>query len=154
MKPTLKSNMSNQLYTISKDETQAEAYKVMLNRWIRHLPVVDTETNTVVGIVSDRDLLKAASPTTSVSELMSSPIKSFDINTPIRQVVESMVSQKLSAFLIKENEEIVGIVTSEDMLVLLSHLLKEEKTPVLVINEILTNPIFQRTVNMASNIGI
>ncbi len=154
MKPTLKNNMSHKLHTISEKETQAEAYKLMVNMWIRHLPVVDATGKSVIGIVSDRDLLKADSPTTPVAQLMTSPVKSFDINTPIRKVVEAMVADKVSAFLIMENEEVAGIVTSEDMLTLLSHLLKEEKSPVLVINEILTNPIFQRTVNMASNVGI
>lgn len=154
MKATLKENMSRSLITIGRNAKCAEAYKLMTEEWIRHLPVLDETGQYVVGMLSDRDLLRSPHPTTPVYELMSSPVQSFDIDTPIRTVVQAMIDDKLSAFMITNKGDIAGIITSEDLLLLLSQLLKEDLNPKWVLSEFLVNPVLQRTVDMASQAGI
>ena len=46
--------MSKDLVTVSPSTSLREAAKVMADRWIRHLPVVDA--GKVVGVLSQRDL--------------------------------------------------------------------------------------------------
>lgn len=46
--------MSKDLVTVGPGTSLREAAKVMTDRWIRHLPVVDS--GTLVGIISQRDL--------------------------------------------------------------------------------------------------
>lgn len=154
MKAALRNNMTHNLVTINKHATAEEAYKLMITSWIRHLPVVDDSGEYIVGMLSDRDLLRSPHPKTPIYELMSSPVKTFDVETPVKTVVQAMIDGKLSAFIITGKEEIVGIVTSEDMLILLSKALEEEHSPKWILSEFLVNPIFQRTVNMASQAGI
>ncbi|MDG0816324.1 CBS domain-containing protein [Bdellovibrio svalbardensis] len=154
MKPELKNNMTHSLITISKNATAAEAYSVMNSEWIRHLPVIEDTTDYIVGIISDRDLLKAPHSTTPIYSLMSSPVRCFDISTPVRTVVKSMIDNKLSAFLITDKSEVAGIVTSEDMLLLLSQLLKDDHSAKWILSEFLVNPVLQRSIDLAAQAGI
>lgn len=154
MKATLKNTLTHKLITLGKNVTAEEAYKTMMVNWIRHLPVVDESGEYIVGILSDRDLLRSPHPNTPIYELMSQPVKTFDVETPVNEVVKAMIDEKKSAFIITGKDEIAGIVTSEDMLVLLSKILDEGESPKWILSEFLVNPLFQRTVNMASQAGI
>nr|WP_295898964.1 CBS domain-containing protein [uncultured Bdellovibrio sp.] len=155
MKMALKDHMTRKIVTVNQDATAAEAYRLMTNYWIRHLPVMDAEEEYIVGMLSDRDLLRTPAPETKVQQLMSSPIKTFSIETPIRDVVDAMIEEKVSAFLITKNEEVVGIVTSEDLLVLLDQILKrDDNTTTWSLSEIFTNPALQRAAYLVGQAGI
>lgn len=155
MKMALKDHMTRKIVTVGTNTTAAEAYRLMSNFWIRHLPVVDAEEEFIVGMLSERDLLRTPSPETPVMKLMSSPIKTFSIETPVRDVVDAMIEEKVSAYLITKEDEVVGIITSEDMLVLLDQLLKgDESTLGWSLNEILTNPALQRAAYLVGQAGI
>lgn len=154
MKAALRNNMTHKLITVNKHVTAHEAYKVMVVNWIRHLPVTDDSGEYIVGMLSDRDLLRSPHPTTPIFELMSAPVKTFDVETPVKKVVQTMIDDKVSAFIITEKEEIVGIVTTEDMLLLLAQVLEDEESPKWILSEFLVNPVFQRAVNMAAQAGI
>lgn len=132
MKAQLKNQISRRLLTVKADTSVAEAYHIMTNEWIRHLPVVSKDSETVIGIVSDRDLLSAESDQSSVKSVMSSNVRFCDVSTPIKTIVHSMIDNKISSYLITQNGAVHGIVTTEDMLILLSQLLtKEEESEML-----------------------
>lgn len=154
MKAALKNNMTRRLVTLNKHVHANEAYKVMSEGSIRHLPVTDDTGEYIVGMLSDRDLLRSPHPTTPIFELMSTPVRTFDIDTPIRSVLNAMIEEKISAFIITGKEGIEGIVTTEDMLILLAQMLEDEESPKWILGEFLVNPVFQGTVNMASQAGI
>ncbi|WP_374029189.1 CBS domain-containing protein [Bdellovibrio bacteriovorus] len=154
MKIALKDHMTRKLVTIGKDATVAEAYRLMTNFWIRHLPVMDETDEFIVGMLSERDLLRAPSQETPVNQVMSSPLKVFEVDAPIKAVVESMIEEKISAFLIAKEDEVVGIVTSEDMLVLLDQLLEKGDHRTWNLGELLFNPALQRTAYLVGQAGI
>jgi len=154
MKVNLRNHMSQKLISINHSATAAEAYKHMTSNSIRHLPVVDEAGEYIVGMLSDRDLLRAPGARTPVKELMSYPVKTFDVETPLQRVVKTMIKEKLFAFIVTRQDQIEGIVTSEDMLVLLSQILDEEESAKWFLSEFLVNPIFQQTLNMTSQAGI
>jgi CBS domain-containing protein len=154
MKTNLRNNMTRNLVTINKHAHAGDAYKIMSAHMIRHLPVVDDTGEFIVGMLSDRDLLRSPHPVTPVYELMSSPVRTFDVETPLRLVVQAMIDEKISAFIITGKEDIMGIVTTEDMLILLSKILQDEDSSKWVLNEFLVNPVFQRAVNMTTQAGI
>lgn len=154
MKMALKDHMTRKLVTINQDATAAEAYRLMSNFWIRHLPVMNATEDYVVGMISERDLLRSPSPETPVAKLMSSPVRTFNVDTPIRSVVDAMIEEKISAYLITKDDDIVGIVTSEDMLVLLDQLLKRDETTTWNLSEILVNPALQRAAYLVGQAGI
>lgn len=154
MKALLKDHITRHLVTIDKNATAEDAYKLMTNNWVRHLPVLDSENDLIVGMLSDRDLMRAPTNKKPVYELMSSPVRTFEITTPVKKVVQTMIEDKLSAFLITRNEDVVGIVTTEDMLLLLAQFLTEEESSKWVLGEFLVNPALQSGVNMVSQAGI
>lgn len=154
MKALLKNQITRNLITVKHNTTVFEAQQLMRNNWIRHLPVLDEKNERVLGLVSDRDLLRAANAEQSIQELMSAPVKTFDIETPIKTIVHSMIEAKVSAFIITRSNQVVGIVTTEDMLLLLSQFLTEANNTELILAEFLTNPIFQQTSNMLGNVGL
>lgn len=154
MKALLKDHITRHLVTIDKNATAEDAYKLMTNNWVRHLPVLDSENDLIVGMLSDRDLMRAPTNKKPVYELMSSPVRTFEITTPVKKVVQTMIEDKLSAFLITRNEDVVGIVTTEDMLLLLAQFLTEEESSKWILGEFLVNPALQSGVNMVSQAGI
>lgn len=155
MKIAVKDHMTRKLVTVGKEASAAEALRLMNNYWIRHLPVMDETEEFIVGMLSERDLLRAPSNTTPVSELMSSPIKTFPYDTPVKAVVDAMIEEKVSAYLITKDEEIVGIITSEDMLVLLDQILKKDETDApWVLGDLFANPLLQRTAYLVGQAGI
>lgn len=155
MRMALKDHMTRKIVTVRQDQSAAEAYRLMTNFWIRHLPVIDVEESFIIGMLSERDLLRSPSMETPVENLMSSPLKTFSVETPLKNVVDAMIEEKISAYLITKDEEVVGIVTSEDMLVLLDQLLKKhEDTSTWSLNEILINPALQRAAYLVGQAGI
>jgi acetoin utilization protein AcuB len=108
----------------------------------RHLPVVD-DHDRLVGIVSDRDLREAApSDATSLSrqelayllsrltvkDVMSEPVLTARPGEPAETAAIRMREHKLGALPVIEDERIVGIVTTSDMLDALVRMLKAQRT--------------------------
>lgn len=129
--------MSTNLVTIDMDDSMERAFMLMEDRRIRHLPVVDEE-GLVVGILSDRDVNRSRNPRRTggflgdlrVSEFMTTPAITVDENTSLADVAEGMIDEKVSSFLVtRDGAEVVGIITSEDLMRILRDLLrgKEEK---------------------------
>lgn len=124
--------MTKQLLTIRFDATLSEAHGLMQGKRIRHLPVVDA-TGTSIGILSDRDLQRAMKPSGGlgaqavefdpafqVKDFMSWPVLTVFEATPVYEVAERMLREKLSAYLVVDaNRCALGIVTSDDMIKLL-----------------------------------
>jgi acetoin utilization protein AcuB len=154
MKIELKNQMSRKLLTIKASATVKEAYHIMSNEWIRHLPVVTDDEESVIGIVSDRDLLCAKNETALVKSVMSPHVKSCDVSSPIKKIVHGMIDNKISSYLITEKGIVKGIVTSEDMLILLSQLLTKEEENELIVQKWLSSPVTQNAINMLSQAGI
>lgn len=154
MKMALKDHMSRKLINVSCDATAKEAQRLMTNHWIRHLPVMDEDSEFIVGILSDRDLLRTPSLDIPVEELMTTPFKTFDIDTPLVDVLDCMIEEKVSAYLVTQNDDVVGLVSSEDLLIILDQILKEDQEKTWVLNEILTNPHLQRAAYIVGQTGI
>jgi acetoin utilization protein AcuB len=129
--------MTKNLTTIRLDAKLGEAWLLMQQKRIRHLPVVD-ETGGTVGIISDRDLQRAMRPdtpavefeaTAHVSDFMSWPARGVLEGTPVIEVASRMLSEKVSAFLVLGNDRFAhGIVTTDDLLRLLVTLLNKDPT--------------------------
>ena len=135
MKSTsLKENMSRNLVTLSWDASIESASLRMEGLNIRHLPVTDFD-GTVIGILSDRDVKRAMNPDRPgfasgalVRDFMNWPVIKVKEERPLRTVVSAMLEEKISAVLVTgTNDQLVGIVTTEDMLMLLASLLDPEK---------------------------
>ena len=128
----LRNIMTTNLCKIATSASITEALTLMDEKRIRHLPVIDMNFH-IVGVVSQRDLLVLKSSKFICSELtveqfMSSPVELIEQSNSIRSVILRMLEKKISSVLIcDEREFAVGIITTDDVLWYLAHLLENEK---------------------------
>ena len=124
--------------TIDPEAPLETAVAVMLERRVRHLPVVDDEGR-LVGIVTDRDLRSAMLgpaiadylPTTPrgrllalassldevrVSHVMTWGAVTIGPDAPVAQAAAIMVTTRLGSLPVVEGKRLVGIVTERDVL--------------------------------------
>lgn len=124
METMIKRIYSNNLVTIKESALLAEADDHMNNYNIRHLPVVDDE-NILVGLISKSDYIALKFVDSrlkdfKVKDVMSSPVKAVSKNTTVREVARLFVNKKINSVIVVDNQEAVGIVTSEDLIKLLA----------------------------------
>ena len=108
--------------TISDKTKLNDAYKLMLDKGIRHLPVIKNWK--LVGLVTDRDLRLATSklakhpfnPDTEVEKVMSHPVNTISPNDPVERATQIMRELKIGCLPAVEEDHIVGIVTVTDLL--------------------------------------
>ena len=113
--------MQQKVATVTEDETLALARQLMLWRGIRHLPVV--RQGRVVGILSERDVLSRLSLEAgrhtiegSVEDAMRHPVESIEPSAPLADAAAKMSVQKLGCLPVVREGELLGIVTSTDVL--------------------------------------
>ena len=114
--------MTRNVVSITPESNLQQAYAVMRSLGARHLPVVRNER--VIGIVSDRDILPytrngQVSENLLVEQVMTeSPIVAAP-QTTIARIAELMLEYKIDALPVVRGDQLVGLVTSSDLLVLL-----------------------------------
>ncbi|MBS1970370.1 MAG: CBS domain-containing protein [Bdellovibrionales bacterium] len=155
MKPTVKAIMTKDLMTIPAGSPVSKAWEIMEERKFRHLPVVNGNEQ-VIGILSQRDLNFIKNPEViPVEYIMSAPVMFVDQNTPLRSAIFRMLEGKISSLLIaNENQQAVGIVTTDDLLFYLAHLLDENKEQRFSVSSLLDLQTIGEAARQISNAGI
>ncbi|KAF6247743.1 signal transduction protein [Nitrosopumilus sp. b3] len=82
--------------------------------------VVITEDSKPIGIVTERDFVTKVAAEgrplfTEISEVMSSPLITIDPEETIWEASEMMKEKSIHKLPVKENEQIIGIVTTTDI---------------------------------------
>jgi len=80
---------------------------------VRHLPVVDDQ-ETLVGIVAEKDLLRADSGE-SVARVMSSDVITVTEYTALEEAARIMADRKVSSLPVMRDGRLVGIITETDL---------------------------------------
>lgn len=124
----VKNWMSKKVITIEADDSMQHAVNLMKEHKIRMLPVV--KKGKLVGIISDGDLKKASASdatTLDVHELqyLIAKIRAKDImtkdpltvppNFTVEETAELLSTHKISGMPVVDNDEIVGIITRDDL---------------------------------------
>jgi acetoin utilization protein AcuB len=122
--------MRTELVTVHRDTTLLEAQRILKEKKIAHLLVVD-KNEKLLGVVSDRDLKESwASKTTTLSVhelnylldkltvgmIMTKTVISTTPDTTIERAAHMLQSNRISALPVLENDELVGIITTHDVL--------------------------------------
>lgn len=112
--------MTKEIVTIDADKTALDAAKLMTEKGISSVFIVNKDGNPV-GIISERDFIKKI----CAKELIISQIKVGDImskilttagpETPIEVAVQRMVNHKIRRLPILEGTKVVGIITVTDL---------------------------------------
>lgn len=120
--------MTEEVLTLTAEDNLAALYDLMDSRHIRHVPVVD-EDDTLVGIVSDRDLLRGALGEESslplsvrrqmleqlkVEEIMNTEPMTVEPEQTAREAGELLMELKVSCLPVVDGGRLVGIITESD----------------------------------------
>ena len=129
---TLQSVMRAEPTRVALDATVREAEQLMLDRDIRHLPVVDGET--LVGLVSDRDIAFASNDSRTnlrdqlhVRDVCSLDFYAVDIGSSLEDVLREMAARRIGSALVTRDGVLVGLLTATDVYRLCADLLSEVK---------------------------
>ena len=121
--------MSKNVYTVNSDSPLSEAVKILREKKIKHLPVVDKK-HAVVGVLSDRDI-KEYMPSkattldvfelhnvlleTKVAKVMKKQVFTAKPDLPIEEAAMLMYDKNIGCLPIVENNKLVGIISDRDL---------------------------------------
>jgi acetoin utilization protein AcuB len=108
--------------TIVPETTLQEAYRIMTEKHIRHLPVLDS--GKLIGVVTDRDLRLATSalapipfpPACRVDAVMSREPLTADPMDPVEDAARIMRERKIGCLPVLDDGDVAGIITGIDLL--------------------------------------
>jgi acetoin utilization protein AcuB len=117
--------MKTPVMGITAETTVADAWTLMRTHGFRHMPVISGD-QMLIGIVSDRDLLRYANILergergtlpASVNQIMTTRVLAATAASDIREVAQVMLLERISAMpIIDEMRRPVGMVTVTDIL--------------------------------------
>ena len=115
---------------VNEDSLLVDAIEDLTRHRVRAVPIVD-KNGKVVAVIDESDLPsmlhvleKQPEITVGFVQLKSPPIVTGD--TPIDQVLEEMINYGTDYVIVTENGKYVGIVTVEDVILALSHIVHEQ----------------------------
>jgi len=122
--------MTRDLVVLAPESTLADATRLMASHGVRHLPVVESKTNRIVGMVSSQEILLATEPglhpksprateagaRRSVRDFMAKVGVAVRSDVPIEEAARILRDQKLGALPVVDHGVLVGILTDHDLL--------------------------------------
>lgn len=126
---TVEDIMSRDLVTVAPDTTLMEIRKLLYEGGFHHLLVV--ENDELRGVISDRDVLRAISPfldtyseeqrdvqtlARAAREIMRMDPITVTPDGEIEEASQRLLDNKISSLPVVEDGELVGIVTTKDLL--------------------------------------
>jgi acetoin utilization protein AcuB len=99
--------------TITGEKSVSQALKIIEERKLRHLPVLDAE-DALVGIVSEKDLLRAKGDD-RVEEVMTTNVITVTEYTALEDAARIMADHKISSLPVVRDGRLVGIITETDL---------------------------------------
>lgn len=115
----LKVAQNQQVHSISPDAMVLEALKLMAEKNVGALPVI--EGGQVVGVISERDYARKvvlqgrSSVGTPVSAIMSSPVVTVDSQQSLERCMALMTDSHLRHLPVLENGELIGLLSIGDL---------------------------------------
>ncbi len=121
--------MATDVVTIDRNDDLRLADDIMVERKIRHIPVL--EEDAVVGMITQRDLFKAQMSsamrygemgqraflhTVAVKEVMVYPVMTVTPDMSVAEVADLMINQGIGCLPVMEHDQLVGIVTKTNLL--------------------------------------
>lgn len=130
MHQAIRHYMSSAPRVIGPEESLLRARQLMQASSIRHLPVVDSTTHALVGILTERDihLLEGygrAPYELRVRDAMTPEPFVVSADAPVRLVARTMAEHKYGSAIVLDDGRVVGIFCSTDALKALSELFEE-----------------------------
>ena len=139
-KITLAETMSCPVETVSADLPVIEAIRIMEDKQIKRLPVL--EKKQLVGIITQTDLTRLLASSAlwrNVVEIMSLDVATILCKETVADAAELMTSRRISCIVALEEGEVVGVLTERD---LLKRVVAQQKNPADIrVEEVMSSPV-------------
>jgi CBS domain-containing protein len=117
---TVKEIMSTDCVTATTKDNVFELATLMKQHDIGFVPIV--EGKKLIGVVTDRDLVirgyaEKHSGSTSVTEVLTTNVKTIDSSTSVDEAAKLMASNQIRRLPVVENGELLGVVSIGDLAV-------------------------------------
>ena len=109
--------MSSPVVSVTPDLTVIEAGKVVEDRRVKRLPVI--EKGKLVGIVTQTDLLRVLTSYgmwRDVAEIMTKDVITVQRETSVAEAAAIMASRGISGIVVMKDKKVVGVLTERDLL--------------------------------------
>jgi CBS domain-containing protein len=135
----LETIMTTDVVTIGVDDNLESARKIMHDRRIRHLPVVDSESQ-LVGLITTTNVLAATDSffrddeskmhpdQIAVNDVMVSDVITVDEHAGVRQAAVFLEKHRIGCLPVVTDGELRGIVTDSDFVGVAINLLEQLET--------------------------
>jgi CBS domain-containing protein len=111
----VKDIMTRNIITVSPDSKIKDAANLLISKMIASLVVV--ENNRPIGVISENDLVRAASVKgAKVKDFMSDSFMIITPNTPLSVISKTLRWKKIRRYPIVDNNELVGLITETDII--------------------------------------
>lgn len=112
--------MTTTLLTVPQVMTVRELSTFLADHEITGAPVTD-ENGNLVGVVSVTDIAQnEANQDSLVRNIMTPTVYTVPADTPVRKIARAMIAGRVHRLVVTQGDDVVGIVTSLDLLKLLS----------------------------------
>ena len=111
--------MARDIVSVESTANVKEAMVLMVEKDIGSVAV--TRNGEMVGLLTERDILKKCCPETQCTikkarDIMSSPLVTIDADATIGEAANLMAEKKIRRLLVTEGGEIQGIITERDVM--------------------------------------
>jgi CBS domain-containing protein len=121
--------MAKDIEVVDRNDHLRTVEERMVTTQLRHLPVL--EQGEVVGIVTQRDLFKAAMSSAMgygekaqqaylqsvrVKEIMVYPVVTVSLDTSVVAAADMMINRGVGCLPVVDNQQLIGLVTKTDLL--------------------------------------
>jgi len=118
-------------FTLSENDTLKTTSEKLQKHNIGAMPVLSTQDNNVIGIVSERDLARYIfnnefKNDLPVTEIMSKNLITCNLNTSVTELMEIISNNKIRHIPIMEEKKLLGMVSIGDVLNYIIDQYKEE----------------------------
>ena len=115
--------MTRQPWSVQLDDSIGVARQMLAQREIHHLPVLDGKR--AVGMVTDRELARAADRAGATVDAVMAPAHSVDVDASLADVLEAMDDRQWDAVVVTSDDgRVEGIFTAMDAVHLLRGVVK------------------------------
>jgi len=136
---TIDEFMTSDPYTLRESNSLDDAWKVMTEKHIRHIPITDDDKH-LLGLVTQRDVLAATDPASKqqakniahesdaeikLSDIMIRGVSAIHKTDSLRQAAQYLQSHKYGCLPVISDDRLVGIITDSDFIDIAINLLEQ-----------------------------
>jgi len=115
--PTIRKIMKPDPITVGPEDSIQAVLELLIENRISGVPVVDAD-NSILGVLSEKDVLKVfyEPESDTVASIMTHDPTTVDIEAPLVDVVDCLMTHDFRRVLIHEKGKLVGLISRADIM--------------------------------------